>query len=441
MFIKSIAEYRIECRDLSDAGNLLTMKLVQIERKRWKGLFFTIWGGQAFSILGSELVQFSLIWWLTIETGSAATLAMASLAGTLPTVLLGPFAGALIDRWNRRTVMMVADASIAFCTAVLAGLFAFRLAAIWHIYILLFFRSAGSIFHISAMFASTTLMVPKDQLTRIAGMNRTLLGTVRVVGPSLGALLIVQLPIQMVLTIDIVTALLAISPLLFIDIPQPEKETQKDAAGSFFRGFVGGFRFVVAWRGLFVLFILSAGVRLFALPALRFLPLLVTRHFQGEAYHLGLLNSAMGFGFIAGGVLLGVWGGFKKRIVTSLVGLMGIGFCMLTIGLTPAGAYWLALAAVAALGLMVPLFKGPVDAVIQTTVQPEMQGRVFTIYNAMCQAMVPLGLIICGFLGETIGIRPLFVIGACTLLLFNFIMVMTPSIMNIEQRKIQENTA
>ena len=142
----------------------------------WKRTFFPIWVGQAFSLLGSELVQFSLIWYLTNKTGSASVLAAASFVALLPRVFLSPISGALVDRWNRQKVMIYADALIAAATMILADIFWLKYIQVWHIYLILFIRAIGSGFNWSAMQASTSLMVPKDQLARISGMNQTLRG-------------------------------------------------------------------------------------------------------------------------------------------------------------------------------------------------------------------------------------------------------------------------
>ena len=138
--------------------------------------FFILWAGQALSLVGSAVVQFALIWWLTQETGSATILATASLVGFIPQIFLGPFVGVLVDRWSRRWTMFLADSMIAAATVVLAYLFWIEAIQIWHVMSLLFIRSLGSAFHFPAMQASTSLMVPKEQLTRIQGINQVLEG-------------------------------------------------------------------------------------------------------------------------------------------------------------------------------------------------------------------------------------------------------------------------
>ncbi len=152
-------------------------------RERWQVPFFSVWVGQAFSLLGSALVQFALVWWLTESTGSATVLAMATLVAVLPSVFLAPFSGALVDRWDRRLVMMVADALIALATVGLAGLFLVGAERVWAVYAVMFLRSAGGGFHWAAMQASTSLMVPDKHLSRVAGINQTLRGAVNIVAP------------------------------------------------------------------------------------------------------------------------------------------------------------------------------------------------------------------------------------------------------------------
>ena len=179
------------------------------EPERWAPRFFTIWTGQAFSLLGSQLVSFAVIWWLTQKTGSATVLATASLVGLLPQVILGPLTGALVDRWSRRLTMMIADGLIALATVILAVLFALGHVQIWQVYALLFVRSVCGGFHWPAMQASTSLMVPKEHLARIQGLNQMLQGGMNIASAPLGALLLAWLPMEGVLAIDVFTAMLA----------------------------------------------------------------------------------------------------------------------------------------------------------------------------------------------------------------------------------------
>ncbi|MGW8226018.1 MAG: MFS transporter, partial [Anaerolineales bacterium] len=165
----------------------------------WKLPFFTIWIGQAFSLLGSALVGFALIWWMTETTGSATVLATAAMFEFLPRVFVGPLAGTLVDRWNRRWVMLIADTTTALATAVLIYLVWAGNLQIWQIYLLMLVRSTAGAFHMPAMLSSTSLMVPEEQLTRVQGLNQLLQGLINIAAPVLGALLIAVLPLHAVL--------------------------------------------------------------------------------------------------------------------------------------------------------------------------------------------------------------------------------------------------
>ena len=176
----------------------------QIIPAKWMKPFLIVWSGQAFSLLGSNLVQFTLVWWLTKTTGSAIVLTTSTLVALLPEVLIGPFAGALVDRWNRKLVMIVADMAIAFATLILAVLYWMGFIQVWQIYVIMFIRSVGTAFHWPSMQASTSLMVPEQQLQRISGLNQALRGGLNIVGPPLAAFLLSVIPIAGVLCIDIV---------------------------------------------------------------------------------------------------------------------------------------------------------------------------------------------------------------------------------------------
>ena len=204
-------------------------------------------------MFGSMLVQFALVWWLTQKTGSATILATASLVAYLPQVFLGPFAGAIVDRTNRKAVMIIADSMVALTTLALVVITAFGMLAPWHIYVAMFLRSLGQAFHWPAMQASTSLLVPEEHLSRVAGINQALAGAMNIIAPPTGALLIGVLQLQWVLSIDILTAVLAILPLFFVHIPQPVRilaSAGKSMVGSILEDIKEGFLYVFRWKGL-----------------------------------------------------------------------------------------------------------------------------------------------------------------------------------------------
>jgi len=400
----------------------------------WKVSFFTIWVGQALSLLGSSLVQFALIWYLTTETGSATVLTTATLVALLPQVLLGPIAGTIVDRSNRKRLMIAADTGIALATLVLAALFALGWVQIWHIYVILLSRSLGGAFHGPAFTASTTLMVPKEHLTRVQGLNQTMYGILSLFSAPLGALLLLLLPMQGILAIDVGTALLAVTTLLFTAIPELPRRIQVEGEKkpSLWQDLRAGYFYVTSWRGLMIILIMASLINFLLTPASALSPLLILNHFKGGAPELGLFEAVFGGGVVIGGILLGVWGGFKRRILTAMIGLVGLGLPMAIIGLIPADAFVLALGAGFVAGIMQPIVNGSLGATLQATVDPAMQGRVFTLLTSFATAMTPLGLLIAGPLADTLGVQTWWVVGGLLCALMGVIGVFIPSVMTLE---------
>ncbi len=395
--------------------------------------FFTIFTGQAFSLFGSRLVQFALVWWLTtISSGSASVLAFASIVALLPQIVLSPFAGSLVDRWNRRVVMIVADAGIALTVVVLAVLYALNIVEIWHVYALMFVGSIGGSFHFPAMQASTTLMVPQRHLTRVAGLNQSLNGMANIVAPPLGALLLATLPMHNILAIDVGTAIIAILPLIFISIPQPLK-TDPSGGGktSILGDIVEAMRYVWSWKGLLFLLVGIMMVNLLFVPAASLAPVLITSHFEGGVVEYAFFQSAVGVGIVLGGLTLGVWGGFKRRIVTGIFALVMAGIGVTIVGLTPSAFFFLAVGAMFYAGFMIPIINGSMVAIFQTTIPPEMQGRVFTLITSGATLMTPVGLAIAGPVADALGVQIWFIIGGIAMIATGLTSLFVPAIMRI----------
>ena len=399
--------------------------------------FFIVWTGQAFSLFGSALVQFALVWWLTKSTGSATVLAMATLVALLPQVLAGPFIGVLVDRWDRKRIMIVADISIALVTAGLVVLFVAGLVRPWHIYLAALARGVGQTFHLPAMQAATSLLVPKEHLARVAGLNQGLQGAISVAAPPLGALALGVLPVPAVLAVDIVTAAIAVSCLAAVAIPRPEPSAAGAAAPGrrgVLADMAAGFRYLWAWPGLILLLGMAAILNFFLLPTQSLLPILVVKHFGGGAMQLSWLQAAMGVGLVAGGIALGAWGGFKRRILTSLLGVglagAGIGF----IGLIPGGMISAAVALMFVAGAALSLANGPLFAIMQATVAKDMQGRVFTLLGSVGGAMMPVGLAVAGPVADAIGVRPWYIVAGVVTVAMAVAALFVPPLMGIEEQ-------
>ncbi len=275
-----------------------------------------MWIGQAVSLLGSGLVQFALVWYLTDQTGSANVLAMATLVALLPQVFLGPFSGAVVDRLNRKTVMIVSDSLVALTTLALMVSFMLGSIQVWHIYLAMFLRSLFGTFQMPAMSASTTLMVPPEQYSRLGGVNQALYGVINIVSPPLGAALLAAFQINAVLMVDIVTAALAIGLLaLLVKVPQPKRLDANQAVTpkQVLLDVRFGLKYAFTWKGLFVLLLMAALANMVISPAFTLLPLHVKLHFGRGVEDVAIMESAFGIGVVIGGVLLGVWGASNAK--------------------------------------------------------------------------------------------------------------------------------
>lgn len=389
-----------------------------ISSRRWQMPFFSIWSGQAVSLIGSRILDFALVWWLTQLTGSATVLATATLAMIVPQVILGPLIGAYVDRWNRRLVMIISDTFVALVSLWLAYMFWSGSIAIWHVYVAGFVRTVAGLFQWPAMQASTTLMVPEKHLTRVAGINQTMQGALNVIGPPLGALLLKVLPFQSIMLLDVGTALLAIVPLLFVVIPQPAPALLGvGPKPSIWQDLREGLRYVADWHGLVAILLMAMLLNFVMNPAFTLMPLLVTDHFGGDALQLSYLEAAWGVGLVLGGLVLAAWGGFRKRIYTALTALAVEGVATALVGVAPARLLSLAVGSMFVVGMMNALVNGPFFALLQGAVAPEKQGRVFNLVASLTSAAWPLSLAVAGPVADAVGVRPWYVVGGivCTL--------------------------
>lgn len=403
------------------------------EEGRWVRRFFTVWAGQAFSLMGSQLVQFALVWWLTVETGSAIVLTLASVMGVLPQVLITPFAGAYVDRWSRKKVMIVADGLTALATLMLMVSFALGTADILQIMVVLLFRSVFSGFHWPAMQASTTLMVPEAHLARVNGLNEAVRGLASIAAPPLGAVLIAVLPMWAVLSVDVVTAAIAIFALIVVNIPEVRKAADK-AGSSVLADLKEAFVYLREWKGAVWIIVIFMLINFLINPAFSLLPLLTLQHFGGGAIEYAALESLAGVGMIVGGLVLGIWGGTSRKIVTCMA---GTGMCGVGVGLIgllpPSGYYWAAFGCLL-IGLTLPVINGSMVAIMQRGVPAGLQGRVLALLGSGVTAMSPIGLLLAGPISEFVGIQAWFVVGGAVMIITAAASMFIPALMHVEDR-------
>ena len=394
----------------------------------WKKTFAVIWSGQLASILSSEVVAYSIIFWMSLETGSAEVLALAAIAGMLPQSLLGPLVGVYVDRWDRKRTMILADSFIALCTLALTALFWLGAA---RMYILLACRSAGSAFHIPAMQASVPLLAPASQLTRIAGVNQIIASLSSIAGPALGALLINLTSIGNILLLDVAGAAIACISLLCVRIPNPARDTTRKP--DLWREFREGFSAMHAIPGMGWFFTLAIVVWFFIMPVGVMFPLMTLQHFGGGAFEMSLIEIVWGGGALVGGAVMGARTYRVSRIV--LVNLMylveGLSFALSGL-LSPAGFLWFALFTAAA-GISSSMFNASFVSVVQTRIEAGMLGRVMSLYRSFGLLPAALGLLGTGFLAENVGLTTTFVVAGTIIVAVGAAGFFIPSVMRLDR--------
>ncbi|WP_257670692.1 MFS transporter [Parapedobacter tibetensis] len=404
----------------------------------WKRTFTIIWTGQFMSLLSSSAVNFAIIIWLSLETGSAEVLAYAAIAALLPQALIGPFAGVYIDRWDRKLTMIAADGFIAICTLAMSVLFYLGYFELMFIYILLGLRSVGSAFHMPAMQASVPLLAPESELLRIAGINQVIQSVSSIGGPALGALAIGLLDIGQVLLLDIAGAMIAITTLMFVKIPNPEREQQEKAsARQVIRDITLGISTVLHNKGLSYMFLFSILATFCIMPVAVLFPLLTLQHFGGGKFEMSLIEVVWGIGMLAGGGLLGIFKPTLNKII--IINSMDIllGISLAASGLLPSWGFVVFVGLTTLGGVAASVYHATFITIIQEKVAAGMLGRVFSMFMSISIIPSIIGLLSTGFIADYIGISHTFVILGSVIVVIGIISFFVPVLMRLGIKKEQ----
>jgi len=237
---------------------------------------------------------------------------------------------------------------------------------------------------------------------------------------------------QGILGLDIITALIAVLPLMFVWIPQPIYKGKKSPAG-IWEDLKFGLKYIYSWKGMFILAVAAALLNFFIHPGYTFIPLLVTGHFQKGAWELSMIESAFSIGLVTGGILLSLWGGFKRRINTIFIGVLGLAVGSFILAVANQEQFPLALAGIAISGLMNPFANGPLQAIIQTHTKPEVQGRVFSLLDSLISLMMPVSMLVAAPVAEHVGVRGWLMFGAAGCLAIGLAGFLIPSVRMIEE--------
>lgn len=362
--------------------------------------FTVVWLGQMISLLGTGMTRFALTIWAWQTTGEATALALVGFFSFGPTVLLSPVAGALVDRWNRKLVMMFSDLAAGLATIVILLLFASGNLQMWHLYLAGAFAGAFEAFQFPAYSAAVTTMLPKRQYTRANGMLGLLEPASQIASPLLAGFLLAITDLSVILVIDVITFSVAIGLLLLVHIPQPMiTEAGRRSRSNLWQESLYGFRYIFERPSLLGLQLIFLAGNFVASGALILLPAFILARANNDQIVLGSVQSMFGIGGVVGGVLLSLWGGPKRRIHGVLIGwALGGLFEGVLMGLGRALSLWSISAFLS--GLFIPFINGSNQAIWQAKVAPDVQGRVFAARRLVAQISFPLALLLAGPLAD-----------------------------------------
>ncbi|HSQ16527.1 MAG TPA: MFS transporter [Anaerolineales bacterium] len=361
--------------------------------------FLTIWFGQLISNLGSGLTAFALGVYIYQRTGSVTELSLAVLAASLPGILLSPIAGVVVDRWDRRWVLILSDTGAALSTLAIWLLLGSGKLEIWHIYVANVINASLGAFQSPAYLASITMLVPKQHLGRAAGLGQVSDALSMIATPILAGFLVVAIQLEGVILIDFATFLFAILTLLLVRVPMPKASAEGQAGrGSFWPEAGYGWKYLKVRSGLLGLLILLAFIN-FALGfhSVLFTPLVLS---FADADVLGGILSAGGLGMLAGSLIMSTWGGTRRKIISLLGALFTFGIAISLAGLR-ADPYLIGAASFVFL-LLLPIARGSSQAIWQVKVPPDIQGRVFAIRGLIASIIRPLALVAAGPLADRV---------------------------------------
>lgn len=364
--------------------------------------FALLWSGQIVSALGTSLTAFAITIWAFQETGQATTLALVGLFTFGPSVVVGPLAGALVDRWNRRLVTALSDLAAAIATAVLFVLHASGTLEVWHLYALGAWSGVFASFQWPATSAWISLLVPKEQYGRTSGLMSLVESVPLMVAPFLAALILASTGLGAVLIIDMVTCALAVLSLAFIQVPRGQTDGQRTPVKWRLGDELGfGFKYIASRRGLLGLMLMLAAVNLVSGMYGVMSSATVLARTGNDAVALGSVQSLAGVGGLIGGLLMGVWGGPRVKVRGLFVSLVLAGLVGSTVFAVSRAVPGMMVGALIFLFCM-PILNGCSQAVWQRKVAPEVQGKVFAARRVLAQALYPVSLLVAGPLADRV---------------------------------------
>ena len=409
--------------------------------RSWRLKLACVWGGELVSVLTSSVLQMGFVWHITLSTGSASMLSLASLAGFLPLALFGTFAGTVVDRLPLRRTLVGADLFIAAVSAAVAVVSLVGPLPVWVVMVALFLRAVGSALHTPAFQALTPLVAPADHLTRLAGVTQAVQSGGYILGTAVAAAIYPIWGLTVMIALDVAGALFATLAVLAarLDVGGGAAPTGGRGLGLAARArtlaaeTVDGYRVLRGHRGLFALLWCGFVFTLVFSPISALFPLMTLDHFGGTTGDAATAEIVFSVGMIAGSALLTATGGFRSRALTVVAATALYGAATLAAGLLGADGFAAFLVMSFLMGLSSPFYSGPQTALMQERIPPEYLGRVFGLYGSIMSWALPLGLAFSSLFADAVGAPAWFVGAGTAMVLLAVATWAVPSIRRIDR--------
>lgn len=402
----------------------------------WKRNIILFLSSQTISLFGSSLVQYAITWYITIHTQSGMMMTISILCGFVPTFILSPIAGVWADRYNRKFLIILSDASIALSTLLLAILFFMGYGEIWLLFVTSAIRAIGTGIQTPAVNAVLPQLVPEENLTKINGVNGSIQSLIMLISPMISGALLATTPIEYIFLIDVLTAAIGILILvIFVPIQSHTKAAQKQTT-SYFLDLTEGFTYIKHHDFIKKFFTFCAIFMVLAAPVAFLTPLQVTRSFGNNVWRLTAIEVAFALGMLIGGIIIAVWEGFKNKIHTMMLASLLMGLCTFLLGVVP--FFWIYLLFMGLCGIAMPFFNTPSIVLLQEKVEGDYLGRVFGVMSMISTSMMPLGMLIFGPLADYIKIEWMLIGTGILIFILGFFLVGSKVLMEAGKPKITE---
>lgn len=383
----------------------------------WKKQICLFLSAQTISLFGSSLVQYAIVWYITLETKSGTMLMLSTICGFIPQMLISIMGGVWADKYDRKKIIMLADALIALATLIIAIAFLSGYRSIYLLFLALAVRSLGTGVQIPAINAFIPQIVPADKLMKINGINSSLSSLMMVLSPAVSGGILLFFSIEAIFFIDVITAIIGVGITSLIVVKR-QRSLKKEVSKAW-DDIKKGRDYIKSSKIIFPLFLFQIIIIVLVSPAAFLSALLITRTFGSEIWRLSLCEITFGAGAVLGGIIISLWGGFKNRIATTLFASFWYGIFMIALGMSDTFIIFIFFNILA--GVTMPCYNTPINVFIQETVPEKMQGRIFGFMQISASCALPLGMVIFGPLADLYSLNNIFIYCGILVLLTTYV--------------------